>query len=792
MTEARSWGLLTLVRRALSHHWRLAGAAGAMVAVMTALFTSVSIAQESSVRAFADSVRTSYGGAGYALQVRDPDQALPALAETEGLRPIADTQGAVGASGRLIETEVRRTSSSGPALGAVIEGKAPDTPGELTVSPAVAEALGVKLGDEITVTFDDTEVKGTLVGLSVDPARANAEITHLVVDDIPAAQSTVWVTDVDPFQTSRLIPLFDDEALTFRTVELLAQEESEAASDRLFPAANMILLGASIATIWLLLFLLPVLSRSTRRDVEGLQASGMSSRMTRRFAYTCLGVTVGAGLVSGYLGAVLTGQLLGRHVGGLLDQVWLHVAVPLLNPLWFAAALAAGLAIAIALARSMSQERLTKSLSLSLWRGWVPVSATVSAVAVASIALTLAGWISVEWPLLLVAAAVLSAPPALTYLTQLSTRRHATRQALRALGGGVLVLTMMVAVISGLAGVYASRAVHDDRTSAALGGLGQPGGSLAVYQAPANQAQDLADLYAALGGAHQQLWTLPDETGLYLRATTVSLLECMVDRGIDDPFEATTECGVDDSGEIVTAFPIDLPVLDPEAESEATAAPELIEDSQVGLIVFDDRTGEVVDLAQTNDVASDRRLGGNLPGVVLAQDGRVANQFDLRPSGSRFLLFEDFGNLAPQEQAEFRGAVARLAGAAQIAEDNPRIQSLRTRVAWVVGFAAAAMVTLIMMFGGLLLFRAASPISSTMQLLGAPRSQRLAFGARLVAPLPAAAVVAACWGLALGWLVGIKDGLGYGAPWLFAPIAAILTAAVLTWWWTRLRYRVTD
>lgn len=390
---------------------------------------------------------------------------------------------------------------------------------------------------------------------------------------------------------------------------------------------------------------------------------------------------------------------------------------------------------------------------------------------------------SPDLTLVLVLAAVVTTPATAAGLALLAARRSSHRAVLLSTLPAVAALAVAVAALTGLASAHTARAVHDDRSSAAIGGGAQPPGSLAVYQVPTALTADILTAYADLGGHETRQWLLPVETGTYLRATQPHLLECMEREQIADPFDALDVCYAGRSDDDLLDAQIEIVGLDPDATDDVVGSAGLVQDGVLGFLVYDDTTGDLARVARTDDVASEDWLGGNLPGAVVAVDGDIATEFGLRPSGSRLLFLADFGDLEPAAQAELRGVVARLAGAAQVAEDNPRLQSERTRLAWFVAVASTALLSTLVLFAGTALAATTRSVSLAVRSTGGSVRHRARLASLLFAPLAASAAVAASWGVFVAWLIGVKDGLGFGIPWLLPPLGVALATAVLVVRW---------
>lgn len=777
-----------LLRRALRHYaTRLLPVVGLLV-LLCFTFTALAAGHASSLEAVRESVRLGMGDQAHAVQTREVDDATLETLEQSAMHPIGDATVEMATDAALATVDLRSYDSPDLRLSALLEGRHPDAPGEGTVSSATAEQLALEVGD--TVSLPTTSSTVEVVGIGDDPARIDALGAAVLVESVAPGDATVWVSRTDPYEMAALVPLFESEALTIRTVELLADDEAADAGQRstvsLTAATNVI--GA--VTVWMLLIALPSLAALVRPSVVGLRAAGVSDLRVRRLLLAGLVSTVAASALLGCIGAMLVMWAARLRLSGLFDERWSTIVVPLVP----VATLLGGLAVVVVAAEAVRgwREQRRGAVPFGFRRanrrqvvGAAVVNLALSAAVAASVPLLLRGTLDPEVTLALVLLAVVTAPATASALALLCARRVSHRSVLLTTTPLVLVLSVAVALLAGLASAYSARAVHDDRSSASTGGGAQPPGSLAVYQVPTRLTDDIVAAYADLGGRRSRHWILPNETGTYIRVTQPAVLECMERENIPDPFDALTACSASDgtADDEIADAQIEIVAFDPGASDDLVASSRLTQDGTLGFIEYDDRTGAVARIAQTDDVPTEDWLGGNLPGAVLAVDGEMAGEFSLTPSASSMLYFADFGELAPGVQARFRGLVARLAGSAQIAEDNPQIQSQRTRLAWFVAVAATGLVTTLVLFAGSAISGLTRSASVAIRSVGGTRRQRLRVAALVFGPLVVSGVLASGWGLFVAWMVGVKDGLGFGAPWLLPPLGLLVAVAVVALRW---------
>ncbi|WP_162598657.1 hypothetical protein [Nocardioides gilvus] len=188
----------------------------------------------------------------------------------------------------------------------------------------------------------------------------------------------------------------------------------------------------------------------------------------------------------------------------------------------------------------------------------------------------------------------------------------------------------------------------------------QPEGSFLVYEVPERVAALLIEEYQAMGEGQAVRYFLPRERKHMWRATSTSVLDCMDQGEMSDPHHLPEECYPKE-----TLAPINATMLAAEGPTQADS--NLLSGSEVGLLRFPAGSPRVDRLARTKAVP-DKRLGGNLPGVVVVEGSPTARRMGLERSGSELLALYDFGALTQENQARLRALTTRLAPAAQVAE----------------------------------------------------------------------------------------------------------------------------
>jgi hypothetical protein len=358
--------------------------------------------------------------------------------------------------------------------------------------------------------------------------------------------------------------------------------------------------------------------------------------------------------------------------------------------------------------------------------------------------------------------------------------RAVARRLTTALGTAVVV----AAVVATWTGFYGASTTHDANAFEAISGAPQPPGSFLLTEVPDGAADALVARYRELGGSKIVQYDLPNERSERLRATGSALVQCMQRAGTLNPDQVDAGCFPQE-----TLSPVAVVVLSRSEDDRARADPGLVRDGEVGLLLYRAFTPEAASLG-TTDAAPDKRLGGNMPGLVVPADGDVAERFGLRRSGTRLVALLDFDQLTGQAQARLRSLVSQVAPAAQIAEsgDAGTYGAERAR-ALGVALVGAAMVALILLGGGLGVVLSHRRTRRTLADLGASAAQRRSLTRRWVG-VPVA-VMGVC--AALAWVsataVGTQTSGSMGVAWLAPFGSGVLSCAVLFLMMTRVPER---
>ena len=341
-----------MIRIALSNLRSASGrlvAAGIAIAVSVAFMVAALLFAQGFGDTLGNQVRSSWAGADVAVMADEPDDTADAPDPSEVLSDdlLHDVTAVEGVESAHIEQSGFLMASAGtssvsasvtglPTDGAdPLEGTLPDSPDELALTAPDAEALGVTVGDTVTLEApaaaagtDSTEV--TVSGLL--PGTSSVQLTlHLTEDGLEQAPAEVLPTAIrvsaaageDPAALAATI----DEALDSAPVEVSTVEEVvEQQIQDLSGSADMLaiigvafgLLSVGVASL-VISNTFQVLVASRARVLALYRAVGATARQLR-------GATLLEGLVLGVVGAavgVALGLLIGWGLSGLVRVLWI-------------------------------------------------------------------------------------------------------------------------------------------------------------------------------------------------------------------------------------------------------------------------------------------------------------------------------------------------------------------------------------------------------------------------------------------------------------------------------------
>jgi hypothetical protein len=756
-----------LLRRLVRARWTQAVSLLLVAFALAAALTGLLAVRTSATQAVADATRADHGGHEFALQVLDPS-VIPVLAARTDVLPIWQSNGSAATATREVPVTVRSVSSSAAASGGLVRGRQPQRPGELTVSSAAGRALGVTVGDTVTVTTNEVPTPVRIVGTTVTPDdRDDATVVLFAAGD--PQDATVWVSDVEVFEDPQLGPILDRRQAKARTVEILAADRRTAATETLLSALRYSGPAFAVLAVCIAGVMLAAMHRERRRDVRALTAAGMPAaaawRLLSSAAAWCLVVGTAAGMAF-----TLGGFLQFREtVSAPLGQQWQTVTAPWVAVIAYLVLFApAALAVAWLTNRGQRLSAVFARLSAPVWTGaalFVPGVTVLIPMAFGAVPETvapLAGLVTViGFSLLLTVALTASRRPAL---------RRLISQSARPLTG----LALVAAVITFSAGYYTARQDHSARVVVAKNVPFQPPGSLFVDGINAAGRTSLQQQYRALGGRRTAAYLTVAETTESVRATNTRLVDCLTQRGTRDPDDVLADCGPDG-----TMSPINTIALTDEPTTAGLRADRaMVEDGRIGLLTFAGDSIETTATA-TEPATADPVLGGNLPGAVVGTDSPLARRLHLTPSGGQSLVLLDFYDLPEAAQARMRSIIDRTASTAQTDEAFDNTAKQFRAVATAASIGTTAVILLVVTTVGMAFLASQRNLRRMLGRLGINRRRRRVVGARmLLIPLGAQIFALGVARFSAG-LAGAHDVSGFGRLWMVPGVTGMIACLVV-------------
>lgn len=695
-------------------------------------------------------------------------EARAALDARDGLLPVLDGERAVSTAGEgapaAADATVRLTTVPYGPLGVVTAGRAATTPGEAALTHTLADDLGVRIGDPVTTGSDEFVV----VGLMTDPALIQARHLSGIVSEVSPLEATSWVTD-EPGEVEYADSLGEEVAITSSVlVRAIASDNVPLDTGPARAVAiTMLVLGAAAVAL-----LLMSLRRAMEADRLALLQAGLSPARLHRWALlTCVALTTGSAAAGAALGwmSILIGR---TSVSSLWSQSWLEAPLPV-----------AGLLVSILVLG------LAPLLALGLIGAVFSSAGQVeggggrrTAVAIAISVLAVGGFAADVWqrfgardalPIigLLVGNGLIVA---LAVLRRRWARSAASRFAVGA-GRGLVVASLVIVTlvyVSSLQSAWTSY-VHTKYQERPLQQTGQADGSLVVEGVPDDLVPELTAAYDARGGTDARSARQVAPGTWRVDAVAPSLATCAGRTPDFDIFDPPREClaGTDSLGLVfVSGLAADA------AETTVRAAPELVEEHRIGLLVYRGEE-EAPERTMVLDAVADPSLGNRMPGVVLPQGHPLVRELGLEGAGDSDLYLPAYGRLDPADRATVRGAILQLAPAA-VPSQNPTDTSVMPSGVWLWGLGASAFLALFL--GSLLtgFVASASWIRDLVTQLGATRRRRLAIAAEvmflpLVAPVVAIATTAGVMAVR-----ATTAGIGYGVAWLVPFVVSLLVVCL--------------
>lgn len=753
----------------------VAGLAGtALILAAASLLTNV---LEASVTTAAEqSIRTENGDRKFAVQVLDQQSALPVLSRRTDLLPVVDGASRVVVPDADSLADLRVVDDPSARMGLLTEGSYPDRPGEATVSSSLATSLGLHVGQEAVLVPDEAGEgqRIRITGVTSSPAHADDVTVVLMRNEVDPREATAFLTDTDPFADESLSPLLEQRALNGRTVARLGQDEGAATRTALLSHLGYAAVILGILSLCLILSLLATLGRQARRDVAALQASGMTPVDSWRLVGYAATYAVLAGTVLGSCLALAAVTMGSSYISGLLGQDWQTIAVSW-EPFAVYAVGIPSVVLLVVLAlppilltggrRQLPEVNLSSRSAACVVALWVVI-----------VGLTVAQILPVQIGGVWGAAAAFVAPALIGTLAVRGAARG-ERRVIHAVTRAMMPILVVTALLIWGATTYSAAAAHNAISMRDTSAAVQPPGSLLVYEVPSASGLVLSEEYRRLGGERVAPYILPVESSAQVRAASALIVDCMRRGNITNPDYVDPTCVPYDS-----ASTVNIVALSSGTSSQViTADPSLIEGGRLGLLVFTPQSGGAAVQITESLASPDALLGGNMPGAVIPVDGTLAKSLNLRAADSELIAFLDFAALPLRAQARFRSDVARLAGAAQVAEERSQYGDVAVQFAISRASAATGVCLLLLLlgFGGATVITSHARLRRTLTDIGCLPRQRRVLVTRIFATPVATVIVAAGLGRFSAWLQGVHDGTGFGWLWLLPGSAALVACVAL-------------
>jgi len=339
----------------------------------------------------------------------------------------------------------------------------------------------------------------------------------------------------------------------------------------------------------------------------------------------------------------------------------------------------------------------------------------------------------------------------------------------------MLPVVVVTALLTWLTTTQSAAASHNAISMRETSPAAQPPGSLLLTEVPSSSGDALRNEYRRLGGERVVTYRLPDEASTMVRAASAEIVGCMKRENVTRLTEVDPSCFPYDA-----IAPVNIIALSPDPNSAVTADPSLIEQGLVGLVTFaagKDQASRIEEAPASGDAL----LGGNMPGAVLPADGPLARALNLRAAEGEFIAFLDFAELPITSQAQFRSDVARLASAAQVAEERDQYEGAEIYLALSRAWSAAGglLLAVLLGFGGATVVSAQARLRRSLIDMGSLPRRRGLLAARIFALPMASVIFAAGLGLCSAWLQGVHDGAGFGWIWIIPGVVSLAASIAL-------------
>ncbi len=753
--------------------------------VLSFTVTSLQWIQASAQHAIDQSLIADMGGMAFALSTADPE-AIDVLQSLPAATPIQDDSATLVADEAAVFVQLRVTTDPDATIGVLTAGHHPTQASEISLSATTADALGVAVGDEVTVTSTAGELSAEVVGLLIDPADPANSAAVLIPSVDQAFTPTRWLSNNDFYGVEELQPLLDRRTASYQSRDALLVA---AAINRPGFLSSMQFLPVGVGLLVGVLFLstLTLLLQRWTADVRSLGACGIPPvRSWRHVTFVALACVLAGEFVGLFLSFFIL-TTFKAPVSAWLGQGWTTITTPWSGILLILAITTVAVLLAVPVIRLVTNPPSVRVLSR--WRFQLRPSRVR---ALAFSAVLFASWIGVVLVARQPGADFLSAvipvlgvvwaatlPYLLSPLLAVGLppgRRALQMQLLR----GVRPMAAVVIALVVAVGTWSAQTTYSANSGEAQANPMVPSGSFVMSDVPDSAIPIITDIYQSYGGQEIIRYGRPDESQLNLRVTTRGLLECLAAPGASLANLPET-CWPTDNG-LMT--PVNVVAIG-EVGSEPRADPNLVSGGEVGLILLKSEDGSISRLAETT-ATLDPLLGGNMPGLVVPPDSNVLAELGVMAGGSSTVALLDFYSLSIADRVKVRGAVLRLAPGSELADGNDptAFDRLRT-VANTTGFVGAFVGAMFLLIGGMGLVVANSLTRRTLVDLGATAVARAVTTLRWIG-IPAVSLMLSVPVIYTSASFGWADGdASYGWIWLVPPLVALLAVFAIGGLFTR-------
>ena len=643
----------------------------------------------------------------------------------------------------------------GPGL--ITSGRAPLAGTEVALSPTLASALGVGVGDEVAV-LPARQESLRVVGLLVDPASAATATLYRASAPEPEVADEVFLADGNA--DSHLVEAMDEEGISFRDIARLeAGANNDFSSDtgmswelRYLPR---LVLGLAVLLLSVgALGVVPLLATAE----EELVAAGASTSHSRSVGRVAWIIGVGLATLIGWMGGYLVAVTLSGYFARLWGQSWLTTSFD-----WPSL----GLTLILATTLPLVATRLIRRSSIPRSEGMRRVSrlimvgvlllAIVGSV-VSNDELSRSAWMACG-PLMGLMAAGAAGPIGWHRgrMAAVVAREH-----YRASCFWLVPLVVMIGFLSASAAI----SEYGARLTATTSAPAQPPGSMVIGGIGPASAEIEKALSQVTGS---RAWTFaPNVSPGTVLVLPPLLAACL---RVGESWSESEDCVVAETSGI------GVPGVVTES-GQVRAEPGLVQDGHVVVLVLDGE-GKIAALTSLRAIP-DPRLGVNsvtalIPAGTDLGAGQIAHE-----SSQRILLLEGVGFLSQAEQAQIVGVIRSLTPSAQYIIDPGLTKEPGQHLMALVFAGVGAMVILALVLpAAVAATLARRPVGGQLVDAGEQDRHRRQRVLRWLAVAAALCIAAGVGGRVSATLWGLRPGVGTGELWLAPPGAGLIAITVV-------------